>query len=729
MASSEGNYRRGPYFDGTNFASWKHKMKMHILGHNPAAWGIICVGMQGEFFEEGKVPDREATPEELRMLQNNAQACDILFNALCPEEFNKISRLENAKEIWDTLVEMHEGTESVKESKLDILQGQLDKFKMKDGEGVAEMYSRLALITNEIAGLGSEEMTDRFIIKKILRALDGKYDTVCTLIQMMPNYKTLKPTEVIGRIVAHEMTLKDKEELHNKSSGAYKATSDAPTTSSDKLISNEEISLMVKNFNKFYKNRGKERSSKSRSYDEKRSSSRDRNCYNCGRPGHFSNECTAPHKRREESPRRRARDESPRRERRSRDDRYERRPSRRSKDSERKDKSSRSYTRRRHQAHVGEWVSGSDSDNQSDGSYHSDSDYSQDEGVAGLALVSSNSNSYDLFDSPNEGIGRCFMAKGPKVTHPEFIDFDSDEDDLLGEDELLHDKSSELSNDENASSLYSREESNDNAMKEIERLTKELNTLKLAHETTQEDHRELLRSHEKLRFEKLTLEQEHEFLKAINDDLRKKSSSYLAKRLLLSNFLPPIKTKHDKHKKNSSSSSNNNNVKSNVVTSSSSLDSTNNVSSQVTLEQENSLLKEIIEKGVYKSLAGSKNFEEIVRKQGRHRKNQGIGFERKFNAEGVEWEEGQYPTPQFVSQKEKYDPTSSNVEQAQDDLPPQDHKLKAKDKLQEEIDAFIEAPQAMVKWVPKDTSSSTSSSSTTTPRIPIKMMWIPKKKN
>ena len=41
------------------------------------------------------------------------------------------------------------------------------------------MYSRLALITNEIAGLGSEEMTDKFIIKKILRALDGKYDTVC----------------------------------------------------------------------------------------------------------------------------------------------------------------------------------------------------------------------------------------------------------------------------------------------------------------------------------------------------------------------------------------------------------------------------------------------------------------------------------------------------------------------------------------------------------------------
>jgi hypothetical protein len=91
------------------------------------------------------------------------------------------------------------------------------------------------------------------------------------------------------------MTLKDKEELHHKSSGAYKATSDAPATSNNNLVTNEEISLMVKKFNKFYKNRGKERSSNSR-YDEKRSSSRDRNCYNCGKPGHYSNECTAPYK-------------------------------------------------------------------------------------------------------------------------------------------------------------------------------------------------------------------------------------------------------------------------------------------------------------------------------------------------------------------------------------------------------------------------------------------------
>ncbi|KAI5018641.1 hypothetical protein ZWY2020_043529 [Hordeum vulgare] len=162
-------------------------------------------------------------------------------------------------------------------------------------------------------------------------------------------------------------------------------------------------------------------------------------------------------------------------------------------------------------------VNGFPADNQSERSYHSNSDYNQDEGVADIALVSS--NSYDLFDSPNEGIRNYFMAKGPKVSHHEYFDFDSDEDDLLGKDDLLFDKTSDNIEDELENTRASQEKLIDDDKKQIERLTKELNTLKLAHETTLEDHRELARTHEKLHFKKLNLEQEHEFLKAINDNL------------------------------------------------------------------------------------------------------------------------------------------------------------------------------------------------------------------
>lgn len=101
------------------------------------------------------------------------------------------------------------------------------------------------------------------------------------------------------------------------------------------------------------------------------------------------------------------------------------------------------------------------------------------------------------------------MEKGLKVSHTEHFQFGRDEDDLLGEDDLLLDKASDNIKNELANFHASQEKSNDDDKREIERLTNELKTLKLARETTLEDHRELARTHEKLCFEKLNLKQEH----------------------------------------------------------------------------------------------------------------------------------------------------------------------------------------------------------------------------
>ena len=67
------------------------------------------------------------------------------------------------------------------------------------------------------------------------------------------------------------------------------------------------------------------------------------------------------------------------------------------------------------------------------------------------------------------------MAKIPKVTHPEYVDFNSDEDDLLGDDDLLVDNSSDEYYDETS---INHDKMNDNDKEKIQALTKELNTLK-----------------------------------------------------------------------------------------------------------------------------------------------------------------------------------------------------------------------------------------------------------
>ena len=73
------------------------------------------------------------------------------------------------------------------------------------------------------------------------------------------------------------------------------------------------------------------------------------------------------------------------------------------------------------------------------------------------------------------------MAKGPKVSHPKYVDFNSDEDDLLGDDDLLVDNSSDEYYDETSINHANQDETNDNDKEKIESLTKELNSLKLAH--------------------------------------------------------------------------------------------------------------------------------------------------------------------------------------------------------------------------------------------------------
>ncbi|XP_069152644.1 uncharacterized protein [Solanum lycopersicum] len=63
--------------------------------------------------------------------------------------FNRVSPCESTKEIWDCLKTAQEGTEHVKESKIDMLTSLYENFKMKEVETIHEMFTKLSSITNE----------------------------------------------------------------------------------------------------------------------------------------------------------------------------------------------------------------------------------------------------------------------------------------------------------------------------------------------------------------------------------------------------------------------------------------------------------------------------------------------------------------------------------------------------------------------------------------------------
>jgi hypothetical protein len=50
------------------------------------------------------------------------------------EEFNLVDGLDEAKEVWTTLWMGHEGSKPMRKVKIDMLEGQLNRFVMLDDE-------------------------------------------------------------------------------------------------------------------------------------------------------------------------------------------------------------------------------------------------------------------------------------------------------------------------------------------------------------------------------------------------------------------------------------------------------------------------------------------------------------------------------------------------------------------------------------------------------------------
>lgn len=127
----------------------------------------------------------------------NAQTMNALYGTLNADEFNRVSSLETAHNIWKSLFEIHEKTSTVKESKLHMLKIKYESFIMLPHEDINEMYSRLNNLMNEPNGLDST-LIDLDIVRMMLRALLDKYETLAMLFLNSFNLPRMAP---IGLLV------------------------------------------------------------------------------------------------------------------------------------------------------------------------------------------------------------------------------------------------------------------------------------------------------------------------------------------------------------------------------------------------------------------------------------------------------------------------------------------------------------------------------------------------
>jgi hypothetical protein len=200
---------KAPHFDGTNYNKWKKCMKNYLYSISPEVWQVICDGV--DFLDD----DEQPTLDQLQRIHRNAQAISILIASVDKEEFNHVDGLHVAKEVWTTLRMADEESKPMRKAKIEMLEGQLNRFIMFDDETPQDMFNRLKKMVNKTKALGSKKWTDRMLTERLMRAYTLITYNVVALIRQDPTYKKMTFDDVLEGIINHEMYIEEANHIKN----------------------------------------------------------------------------------------------------------------------------------------------------------------------------------------------------------------------------------------------------------------------------------------------------------------------------------------------------------------------------------------------------------------------------------------------------------------------------------------------------------------------------------
>ncbi|GJR25103.1 zf-CCHC domain-containing protein [Tanacetum coccineum] len=271
--------QRPPLFESDLFIDWKNRFKTYVKAKVLDLWHIILNGVfllvarnkETQVLET--VPFEQQDDDLKKKLAKNNEAIMVLYNALPKKEYKRIFMCKTAKDIWQSLLIIHQGDSQVKDNKIDLLVQQYEQFTILEEESIDSGFARFNTIITSLKALDGGFSSKNYV-RKFLRALHPKWRAKVTAIEESKDLSSLALDELIGNL--------KKESSDDETS----------TSGSD----DEEYAMAVRNFKKFFRTRvtfvrqPREEKKSFRQRDEKKGKS-DGKCFRCGDPNHLIGDC------------------------------------------------------------------------------------------------------------------------------------------------------------------------------------------------------------------------------------------------------------------------------------------------------------------------------------------------------------------------------------------------------------------------------------------------------
>ena len=222
------------------------------------------------------------TELQVRRHEVNSKSYNALISCLARPEFDRVSDLLTAREIWARLANFHEGTNHVKSRLYETHRWEYENFTQLPGESIDTMFSRFQSIVNKVRAnqpQGTQTYSDHEKAMKLLYALDRKvWEVKVQTIIESASYETLTVDELFSKLKASEVEKLSRAKMEGNHGDASASKSMALVGNSGansdpslggfclsslvsvtdeqlEVLGNEELALIVHKFQRAFNNR------------------------------------------------------------------------------------------------------------------------------------------------------------------------------------------------------------------------------------------------------------------------------------------------------------------------------------------------------------------------------------------------------------------------------------------------------------------------------------------
>ncbi|GKC10839.1 hypothetical protein Tco_1007621 [Tanacetum coccineum] len=166
-----GSDTRPPMLDRTDFASWQQRIRLYCRGKENGVnilksidEGPFQMGTFRETLAEGNEgalhlgPERarvysDLSPEDKDRYNADIRATNILLQGLPKDIYTLINHYTDAKDIWDNVKMLLEGSELTKEDRESQLYDDFEHFRQNKGETIHDYYVRFTKLINDMRNI------------------------------------------------------------------------------------------------------------------------------------------------------------------------------------------------------------------------------------------------------------------------------------------------------------------------------------------------------------------------------------------------------------------------------------------------------------------------------------------------------------------------------------------------------------------------------------------------